>query len=65
MAEPEEAMPSLSNDALTVLILLQDLKPTVCLDVTSVVVYTYGCGDGRIAGIVSRSLFFEEIGLTI
>jgi hypothetical protein len=27
MAEPEEAMPSLSNDALTVLILLQDLKP--------------------------------------
>src|SRR5712671_1361302 len=24
-------------------------KPTVCLGVTSAVVYTYGCGDGRIA----------------
>ena len=24
------------------------LKPTVCLGVTSAMVYTYGCGDGRI-----------------
>jgi hypothetical protein len=35
----------------------QDIQPAVCLDVTSLAVYSYGYNSGKIVGIVSGSPF--------